>query len=174
MSLKHKIRDFGLRTYLKNKTFVSGKSSADTRGVGVLFTSESLAQQQLILNFIERLKSLSDETTYLFGYVHKTLDSQVTFAFPHFSLSDIGLIPDFSKHKLDIFMQRDYRILVNLDLSNFTILHYIVHKTTATNKLSLDPDFPTLYNIIVKRDGAENLDELLDKTLDIFGKTIGV
>jgi hypothetical protein len=143
------------------------------KGVAVLFSAETLAHQQLATGFSNQIKEMAKEPTYLFGYVHRQLESDVTFGFSHFSLTDISLVPEFSKHKLNIFMQKNYRVLINLDFANYPILHYISEKTQARNKLAINPTYSSLYNIIVKRDGTDSMESLVEKTLDIFGKTLG-
>ena len=70
-------------------------------------------------------------------------------------------------------MQRKYRVLVNLDTENYKILHYVVDKTQAQFKLALSPRYVALYNIIVQRALDEDLPLLMEKTLDIFKKTVG-
>ncbi len=173
MSLKERISDFTLKHFLKGKAFLPGQETADYKGIGIVFSAESLIHQQQAVRFSERVKKISGETSYLFGYVHRKLDNHVTFGFPHFSLTDIGIWPDFSKHRLDIFMKRKYRVLVNLDLENYPILHYVVEKTPAIFKLSISPEYPALYNIIVGRDTEDDIPQLIDKTLEIFEKTVG-
>jgi hypothetical protein len=173
MSLKERISDFSIRHFLKGKTFLPGQEPAVYKGIGVVFSAESLIHQQQAVRFSERVKEISGETSYLFGYVHRKLDNHVAFGFPHFSLSDIGVWPDFSKHRLDIFMKRKYRVLVNLDLENYPILHYVVEETPAVFKMAISPEYPALYNIIVGRDAGENIPQLIDKTLEIFEKTVG-
>jgi hypothetical protein len=173
MSIKNRLRDIGLNTYLKKKVFNPDLSLEGAKGVAVLFSAETLAHQQLATAFSNKVTEITKEPTYLFGYVHKQLENHVTFGFPHFSLTDIGLFPDFSKHKLSIFMQKSYHVLINLDLSNYPILHYVSEKTQAGNKLAINPRYSALYNIIVKRDSTDTMESLVDKTFDIFEKTLG-
>jgi hypothetical protein len=173
MNLKQAISEYTLDHYLKKKTFNFDGNANDTKGIGILFSAESLAHQQSAIKFSDQVKYATQENIYLFGYVHKRLESHVTFGFPHFSLTDVRIRPDFSKHKLAIFMQRKYRVLVNLDTENYKILHYVVEKTQAQFKLGLSPRYPALYDIIVQRDLSEDLTLLIEKTLDIFKKTVG-
>lgn len=173
MSLKQFISDLTLDFYLRRKMFSSGQDTTAAKGVGIVFSAESLQHQQQAIRFNETVKSMTQESTYLFGYVHRKLDSHVTFGFPHFSLSDVTIKPDFSRHKLDFFMGRKYRVLVNLDLNNFKILHYVIDKTPAVSKMAISPIYPALYNIIVEKDISVELPQLIDKTLDIFEKTVG-
>lgn len=173
MNLKHTISEYSLDHYLKKKVFSFGGNADDTKGIGILFSAESLAHQQSAIKFGDQIKYSTRENIYLFGYVHKRLESHVTFGFPHFSLSDVHIRPDFTKHKLAIFMQRKYRVLVNLDTENYKILHYVVDKTQAQFKLAISPDYHALYNIIVQRYPGEDLSLIIEKTLDIFKKTVG-
>lgn len=173
MNIKNRLRDIGLNTYLQNKVFVPDLSIDGARGVAILFSAETLAHQQLATAFSNQVKEITNEPTYLFGYVHKQLESDVTFGFSHFSLTDINLFPDFTKHKLSIFMQKSYHTLINLDLSNYPILHYVSEKTRARNKLAINPTYSALYNIIVKRDSTDTMESLVNKSLDIFVKTLG-
>ena len=173
MNIKNRIRDIGLKTYLSNKEFVPDLSMEGAKGVAILFSAETLAHQQLATAFSDQVKEITNEPTYLFGYVHKHLESDVTFGFSHFSLTDISLFPDFTKHKLSIFMQKNYHALINLDFSNYPILHYVAEKTQARNKLAINPMYSALYNIIVERDNTDSMESLVAKTLEIFAKTMG-
>lgn len=71
-------------------------------------------------------------------------------------------------------MQRRYRVCINLDVDNHKIIHYIMAKTIAQNKMGISPDYPALYNIIVKRDEQDELAFIIEKTLDIFEKTLAI
>lgn len=173
MNLKQAVSQYSLNRYLKNKVFTVDENANSYAGIGIVFSADSLLHQQLAIKFGDKIKLTTQENIHLFGYVPKRLESHVTFAFPHFSLSDVHISPDFRKHKLSIFMQRKYRVLVNLDTENHRILHYVVEKTQAQFKLALSPLYPALYNIIVQRDLGEELPLLLEKTLDIFNKTVG-
>jgi len=173
MDIKQWIHDFWIERYLKGKSFESSGDPGGSKGIGVLFSAESLAHQQSALLFVEELEKKSTENIHLFGYVHRKLEEQVTFAFSHFSLADCKVRPDFSKHKLNIFMQRNYKTCINLDLNNYPILHYVVEKTRAQHKMAINPSYPELYDIIVQMDPDDDLQGHIDKTLDIFEKTAG-
>lgn len=150
------------------------QQSGDAKGIGIIFSAESLLHQQMALKFHKDLQATTSEHIHLFGYVPKNLESHVTFAFPHFSLSDVNVRPDFSKHKLSIFMQRHYRVCINVDLDNHRIIHYVMAKMKAAYKIAISPEYPALYNIIVTRDEEDELPFILDKTLDIFAKTVAL
>ncbi|MBK8500749.1 MAG: hypothetical protein IPL46_00300 [Saprospiraceae bacterium] len=173
MNLKQAISEYTLDRYLKKKFFNFDRNAHDAKGIGIIFAADSLVHQQLAIKFSDQIKYSTQENIYLFGYVHKRLESQVTFGFPHFSLTDVRIRPDFAKHRLAIFMQRKYRVLINLDSENYKILHYVVDKTQAQFKFALNPSYPALYNIIVQRDSGDDLSLLIEKTLDIFKKTVG-
>jgi len=173
MNIRQWIHDYWIERYLKGKSFESNATPSESKGIGVLFSAESLAHQQSALMFVQELEKRSSENIHLFGYVHRKLENQVTFAFSHFSLADCKLRPDFSRHKLDIFMQRNYKSCINLDLNNYPILHYVVEKINADHKMAINPSYPELYDIIVQMDAGDDLQSLIDKTLDIFEKTVG-
>lgn len=174
MSLKKIIGEFNLDLFLKKQKFDTEVKSDEVKGIGILFSAESLLHQQSVTQFYKTLQRRYQENIHLFGYVPKKLENQVTFAFPHFSLSDVSIRPDFSRHKLALFMQRRYRVCINLDVDNHKIIHYIMAKTTALNKMGISPDYPALYNIIVKRDEQDELAFIIEKTLDIFEKTLAI
>lgn len=174
MSLKQFIGEYNLDFFLKKQKFDPPRSGDDPKGIGIIFSADSLHHQQLALKFQERLQLKTREHIYIFGYVPRRLESHVTFAFPHFSRSDFGIKPDFSRHKIALFMQRQYRVCMNLDLDNHRIVHYVVANTHASYKMGISPEYPALYNIIVTRDEQDELEFLLDKTLDIFEKTVAL
>ena len=122
----------------------TGVAKLKIREKTLIFAAESLLHQQVVTKFQEKIQNLTHEQTHLFGYVNKKLDSQVTFAFSHFSQTDVGIRPDFSKHKVAIFMQRHYRVCINLDVDNYKIIHYVMANTHAVHKLAISPDYPKL------------------------------
>ncbi len=71
-------------------------------------------------------------------------------------------------------MQRKYEVLINLDLENYKILHYVACRVQARQKLGIAPQYKSLYSIIVDRDPGDTPESLFAKTLDIFGKTAAV
>ena len=174
MNLKQYFIDYNLHRFLKKQKFEPDQSDTEGKGIGILFLADSLIHQQLGTQFQEKIQVKSKEHVHLFGYVPKHLDKQVTFAFPHFSMSDVSLKPDFSRHKLSLFMQRRYRLLINLDLENHRIIHYVLSQINATYKMAISPEYTALYNIIVSRDQDDDMPFLFDKTLDIFEKTLAI
>lgn len=174
MNLKQIIGEYNLDLSLRKKSFITDHDNEGARGIGIIFAAESLLHQQIASKFQEKIQDLTHEHTYLFGYVNKKLDSQVTFAFPHFSQADVSIRPDFSKHKLTIFMQRHYRVCINLDVDNHKIIHYVMASINAVHKLAISPDYPNLYNIIVTKDLDDEFPFIIDKTLEIFEKTVGL
>ena len=174
MNLKQIIGEYNLGLSLRKKSFTADQNSESAKGIGIIFAAESLLHQQVVTKFQEKIQNLTHEQTHLFGYVNKKLDSQVTFAFSHFSQTDVGIRPDFSKHKVAIFMQRHYRVCINLDVDNYKIIHYVMANTHAVHKLAISPDYPKLYNIIVNKDANDEFPFIIDKTLEIFKKTVGL
>lgn len=171
MSLKHKLGEFWLKYYLRGKIF-ERRDNERGSGIAVVFAGDSLKEQQDVITFVGELKKRKHEV-YPFAYIPKLMNSKVTFGFPHFSKADFGVVPDFTRHKLSLFLQRSYDICFHIDLKNHLIVHYVAERVLASNKLSISPRYPKLYDIIVEHEDDETLGQVLAKTLDIFDKTKG-
>jgi len=171
MKWANEFADFLLALRLKDQPFQPVRAEHSTiSNLGILLAAESLDHQQAARRFAAEIEKNHQITTHIFGFVNKKLSEKVTFSFPHFSRSDMGWNGIPKNNKLELFLQRPYEVLVNFDLMNYHVLHYVSYLTQARHKLAISPRFPILYDIMIDDQGSADIDSLVDKTLDIFGK----
>ncbi|MDH3649161.1 MAG: hypothetical protein OEQ53_05725 [Saprospiraceae bacterium] len=162
-----------LLLHLKNQTYRVLEPGRNSGLVSIIFSGDHLTDQQIALDFANRLQDQMSVRVYLFGFLNKKLDQKVTFSFPHISLSDMGVSPIPKSKALDLFLQRRYDYLINLDLSNHLVLHYLSNKIHARHKLAINPKLPRLYDIVLQKAIGDSDSDHVEKTLDIFKKTYG-
>ena len=171
MKWSEEFANFLLALKLKDQSFQPAKAEQATiSNLGILLAAESLDHQQAARRFAAEIEKKHQITTHIFGFVNKKLSEKVTFSFPHFSRSDMSWNGTPKNNKLELFLQRPYEALVNFDLMNYNVLHYVSYLTQARHKLAISPRFPALYDIMIDDKDSADIDSLVDKTLDIFGK----
>ncbi|NND08259.1 MAG: hypothetical protein HKN87_17920 [Saprospiraceae bacterium] len=171
MSWKENLADYLLAIKLRHKQLQPTTAQHSTiSNLGILLAAESIDHQQAVRHFAKEIEKNYPISTHIFGFVNKKLSEKVTFSFPHFSRTDMDWSGIPNNNKLELFLQRPYEVLVNFDLMNYNVIHYVSHMTLAKHKLALSPRFPHLYDIVIDRKDSMDLDSLVDKTLDIFGK----
>jgi hypothetical protein len=160
-----------IHNYLRKKSFIRNQHPTSTHTVALLFSLDASIDKKVILSFAKEIEKSTSYKPYLLGFVNKHLNSNVKFTFPHFSLSDLGLIPLPKDNKdVSLFMQRSYEILINLDQHHNEVLHYLSHKIQAQHKIGVNPLHQKLYDIVIEKEEGLDFEGLVEKTLNIFGK----
>jgi hypothetical protein len=140
------------------------------RQVAIVFNADTLEQQKMAKTAAEAIQRKFALPGHLFGFVPRKIGDNVTFGFPHFSLNDMKWSSIPHNKKLDLFLQRPYRACINLDLDDHLALHYLCHQVMAKHKLAFSPSHPNLYDIVLDKGETVDLQDMIDKTLDIFAK----
>ncbi len=165
------IADYLLAIHLRRQHFSPAVPTQTTvSNIGIILSVESLEHQHVVRKLAREIEKRFKIHTHIFGFVNKKLKEKVTFSFPHFSISDLGWNGVPTHKKLELFLQRHYEVLINFDLHNYHVLHYVSHEAKAKHKLAISPSFPRLYDIVIERGESTDIDTLSEKTLDIFGK----
>ncbi len=165
------IADWFLLQYLRNKSFQDSKNSTKSGLVALIFSGDHLPEQQIAIELSSKIQKEMNLRVYPLAFINKKLDPNVTFSFPHISLEDVGAKLFPTSKNLDLFLQRDYDYLLNLDTHNYPILHYIGKQTKARHKLAINPRLPGLYDVVLREQIESGDDTYIEKTLDIFRKT---
>ena len=149
----------------------TGSVSLYKSHIGILFSGDQLVHHQAVNKMSQTLQDQYKAYTHQLGFLNRKLDPNVVMGFPHISRSDISFLRAESNGKnVELFLQRDYQLIINLDLNNYPILHQIVHKSKALHKVGTNRAYPNIYDIIVDISNEEELTNVIEKTLDLFSK----
>lgn len=139
--------------------------------IGILFSGDQLVHHQEVNKLAQTLKDRYTAHTHQLGFLNRKLDPNVVMGFPHVSRSDISFWRAESNGKnVELFLQRDYQLIINLDLDDYPLLHQISHKANAKHKLGTNRAYANIYDIIVDISKEEELTNVIEKTLDLFSK----
>jgi len=136
--------------------------------LAVLFPSENLQMQQTNLEFCKSLENVTGIKAVPLVFMPKKLDRNVRFSFPHYSYGDLSLTGRPNNKNIDLFTQRNYHTLINLDVNNHASLHYISHKIAAHHKLAINPTFPKLYDIVIHPEASATYDSIQAELVEIL------
>ena len=156
MSIRTRIGQFFLTKSLATFHFEPAQD-VQIRHASVVFCAEQLGWQQACVEFCQSLESDYGFKAHLLAYVPRRLESNVKFSFSHYNQTDLSWSGYPMNKELDLFLQRPTELVLNLDRQNIPSLHFISHKLRAKHKLASSPDFPDIYNVILK--GSADLSE---------------
>ncbi len=149
----------------------SGNVHLQKSHIGILFSGDQLAHHQEVNKLAQKLQEQYSAYTHQLGFLNRNLDPNVVMGFPHISRSDISFWPAESQGKnVELFVQRDYHLIINLDLDDYPLLHQIAYKANARHKVGTNRAYSNIYDIIVDISGEEELSSVIEKTLDLFLK----
>ena len=75
--------------------------------------------------------------------------------------------------ELDLFLQRPTELVLNLDRQNIPSLHFISHRLRAQHKLASSPDFPDIYDVILKGSTDLSEDQFFQEFRDVVKHVCG-
>lgn len=149
----------------------TGPVSLNKSHVGILFSGDQLVHHQEVNKMAQTLQNQYNAYTHQLGFLNRKLDPNVVMGFPHISRSDISFWRAETNGKnVELFLQRDYQLIINIDLNNYPLLHQIAHKSNARHKVGTNRAYPNIYDIIVDISSKEELTNVIEKTLDLFSK----
>ena len=169
MNWLRRLGDRYLTTSLRHRSFAPNEQ-IKSKQVAVLFSANSLPDQQEALHFCALFKDLIGLQPCPLGFLNRKLDASVSFSFPHYSLSDLNLLSKPFNSKIDLFLQRPYYAVINLDRHNVISLHYLNHLLAANHKLAIHPVLPRLYDIVIDPEQELTSVQIHGQILDIFKK----
>ncbi len=141
------------------------KSSAP---IAVLFPARNLQIQQTNLEFCKKLEKLAGAKAVPLVYLPKKLDRSVRFSFPHYSHGDLTLLGRPNNKHINLYLQRLYHSVINLDVENHPSLHFLSQRISAHHKLAIRPTFPKLYDIVIEPDGNADVLSVQSEILEIL------
>ncbi len=156
--LNRQLRKLSLIAAAKN-------SSAPIAG---LFPAENLQVQQTNLEFCKELEAMAGVKALPLVYLPKKLNRKVRFSFPHYSRGDLTLLGRPNNKHIDLYLQRPYHSVINLDVNNHPSLHFLSHRLSAHHKLAIQPIFPKLYDIVIKPNAGADVPAIQSEILEIL------
>ena len=171
MSRRSKWSNFFIFRQLKQAQFQS-LPGTPSGYLAVLFSAENLQVQQDHLAFCQHLQELASLKTTPLVFFPRRLDENVRFAFPHYSTSDLDLFGRPHNKDIDLFLQRSYRAVINLDLANHPSIHLLCHRITAFHKLGVNANLPNLYDIHIQLDEPLEIKQVQDQIEVILTKIL--
>ena len=141
------------------------KSSAP---IAVLFPAENLQIQRINLEFCKELEAMAGVKALPLVYLPKKLNRNVRFSFPHYSYGDLTLLGRPNNKHIDLYLQRRYHSVINLDVNNHSSLHFLSHRISAHHKLAIQPIFPKLYDIVIRPDADADIPSVQSEILEIL------
>ncbi len=170
MNIFHSFGSIFLKNQLKKVRFIGG-TSQPKGSIAVLFPAENLQIQQENLAFCQELEESVGLKSSPLAFIPRKLSSNVTFAFPHYCTSDLDFMGRPSNKNTDLFQQRSYHTVINLDMDNLLSLHYLCHQLKARHKVAISPSLPHLYDILLQDgEGVKKLAEFRDEILQVLTK----
>ena len=172
MSYRDRLIDRRIASRLSTYQFTpSGSVRLRKSHVGIVFCGDQLVNHQFVTKLSQHMQDQYSAHVHQLGFLNKKLDPHVVMGFPHISRSDISFWGAESNGKnVELFLQRDYHLLLNLDLDDHPILHQIASQASAHHKIGTNPSYPNIYDIIVDISKEEELSNVIEKILDLFLK----
>ena len=167
MGLIHQIKKYFQKRDLKNKlasinraTRVVNLREADS--IGILFDANDRTHNKLINDYAEKLK-YDGKKVNLLGYYEGSKEPTDLY-FPYFYAKNINwkLLP--GGDAVDIFLSREYDILINLTLNENEYLTYLAAISPAGFKVARYSDHHSHYHdMMMKTDEGTSLENLIDQ-----------
>jgi len=168
MKFLRRIGEISLKRRLAKAIFKASEAPLFTPLLAVLFPAENLQKQQANIQFCQKLEEITGIKTLPLVFMPKRLDHKVRFSFPHYNLGDLNFLGIPTNHDVDLFKQRDYHTVVNLDTSNYLSLHHLSHSLRARHKLAIRPKFQKLYDIVIQSETLESDDNIRMEIIEIL------
>lgn len=167
MSWLRKLGETYLESNLRKQTF-SADPSIKSPYVAILFAEHMLSDQQQALAFAEKLTTQTTFEPSLLGFMCKKLEPSVSFSFAHYSLTDLNLNGKPWNKKVDLFTQRPYYAVFNLDHTNQVSLHFLCHRISAVHKIAIQPNLPKLYDVVLNPETPKESNLIQQELIDLF------
>lgn len=135
----------------------------DSEFIGIIFDANDRANNKLINDYSEKLKYAGKKVSLL-GYYEGSKEPTDLY-FPYFYAKNINWKLQPTGEAVDSFLEREYDILMNFNLSANLYITYIVAISQARFKVGMFADHHNEYHdMMMKMDKKLSLESLIDQT----------
>jgi hypothetical protein len=136
--------------------------------IGILFDATVVEDKYEILELEKMLQATGAKTT-LMGYLDHEADT-AGLSFRHFTNKDRSFYFIPSNNDVDRFLEVDYDMVINADLSQSLSLHYLAALSDAYIKVGPHSEFDEFYHLVLDTKDTLTIKQYISELISILNK----